>query len=52
MVSRDWSLSASDAESEADTAAIALVGIGTAELPSDADLAAILDGALAQCYVA
>ena len=52
MVSGGWSLSASDDGSEADAAAIALVGIGTADLPSETDLAAILDGALAPCYVA
>jgi len=44
MVSRDWSLSR--AVNEIDPQEIALVGIGTADLPGDRDLEAILDAAL------
>ncbi|MGA7803192.1 CobW family GTP-binding protein, partial [Bradyrhizobium sp.] len=45
MVSKDWSLS--NADGEIDPRGIALVGIGTADLPGDGDLDAILDTALA-----
>jgi G3E family GTPase len=45
MVSKDWSLS--PAEGEIDPEPIALVGIGTADLPGDGDLEAIFDAALA-----
>ncbi|WP_454620321.1 CobW family GTP-binding protein [Bradyrhizobium cenepequi] len=51
MVSRDWSLSPA-AAGDIDPGPIALVGIGTPDLPSDTDLAAILDGALARSFVA
>ena len=51
MVSRDWSLSPA-AAGNIDPGPIALVGIGTPDLPSDTDLAAILDGALARSFVA
>jgi G3E family GTPase len=45
MVSKDWSLSPADGT--IDPQSIALVGIGTTDLPSDRDLEAILDSALA-----
>ncbi|WP_454624910.1 CobW family GTP-binding protein [Bradyrhizobium cenepequi] len=51
MVSRDWSLSPA-VGGNLDPGPIALVGIGTPDLPSDADLEAILDGALARALVA
>ncbi|MDI4232052.1 GTP-binding protein [Bradyrhizobium sp. Arg237L] len=50
MVSSDWSLLPATGE-DLDPASIALVGIGTPDLPSDADLEAILDGALARSFV-
>ncbi|MFH0299332.1 CobW family GTP-binding protein [Bradyrhizobium sp. 31Argb] len=50
MVSSDWSLLPATGE-DLDPAPIALVGIGTSDLPSDADLEAILDGALARSFV-
>ncbi|SDT54254.1 CobW family GTP-binding protein [Bradyrhizobium canariense] len=48
MVSSDWSLSPVDRDQEAGLGSIALVGVGTRDLPPDAELEAILDGALAR----
>jgi G3E family GTPase len=50
MVSRDWSLLPADRGSEIGPEPIALVGIGTADLPSDTQLASILDRALAPSF--
>jgi G3E family GTPase len=47
MVTSDWSLSPAEAAGKPGTESIALVGIGTADLPPDGVLEAILDGALA-----
>lgn len=47
MVSGDWALSPAGRPGKTDRGAIALVGIGTADLPPDGVLDAILDRALA-----
>jgi G3E family GTPase len=47
MVSRDWSLSPVEPTGTTDPGSIALVGIGTADLPPNGVLEAILDQALA-----
>jgi G3E family GTPase len=47
MVSGDWSLSPADHVGDGNLEPIALVGVGTADLPADGVLEAILDGALA-----
>lgn len=52
MVSRDWSLVASDGDKPPVSDAIVLVGVGTADLPSDSELDAILDRALADLAAA
>lgn len=46
MVSGDWSLSPAEYDDKNDLESIALVGVGTADLPPDGVLEAILDGAL------
>ncbi|HVX76901.1 MAG TPA: GTP-binding protein [Bradyrhizobium sp.] len=46
MVSGDWSLSPAESVGDSDLESIALVGVGTADLPSDGVLEAILDDAL------
>jgi G3E family GTPase len=46
MVSGDWSLSPAERASENNLESIALVGVGTADLPPDEVLEAILDDAL------
>jgi G3E family GTPase len=50
MVSGDWSLSPADRDNDTglEWGPIALVGIGTRDLPPDAELEAILDNALAR----
>jgi G3E family GTPase len=47
MVSRNWSLMPVDRDAERMSDAIILVGVGTADLPPDRELDAILDRALA-----
>jgi G3E family GTPase len=47
MVSGDWSLLPAESSGQTDLGSIALVGIGTADLPPDGVLEAILDHALA-----
>jgi G3E family GTPase len=48
MVSSQWSLSPADRDDALGLGSIALVGIGTRDLPPDVELEKILDGALAR----
>nr|WP_213775963.1 GTP-binding protein [Bradyrhizobium sp. dw_78] len=47
MVAGNWSLSPAGRDTSAGAGSIALMGVGTHDLPPDAELEAILDGALA-----